>query len=99
MNRIEPLARLEGNFTTSVQETPMTRIFLIGLGAAAIFVPSLAQAQFRPSINNEAVCESPGYGMDPRCVGEQSPGGFGEFAPYYQGPRGYVVIQPTPRRR
>jgi|SwirhisoilCB2_FD_contig_31_1136805_length_313_multi_3_in_0_out_0_1 hypothetical protein len=69
------------------------RAIIIALAAIA-FIPALAHAQSR-SLNNEAVCSSPGYGMDPRCVGGPSPS-----ADYFATEqRGLIIVQPQQRRR
>ncbi|MDB5543877.1 MAG: hypothetical protein JWO64_1026 [Hyphomicrobiales bacterium] len=69
------------------------RAMFIGLAVVA-FIPALAHAQSR-DLNNEAVCSSPGYSMDPRCVGGQSPS-YDYFA---SGQRGLIIVQPQLRRR
>lgn len=68
------------------------RAIMIGLAVIA-FIPALAHAQTR-SLNNEAVCSSPGYSMDPRCVGGAS--AYDDFASQQ---RGLIIVQPQQRRR
>lgn len=69
------------------------RALIIGLAAIA-FIPAVAQAQSR-DLNNEAVCSSPGYSMDPRCVGGPSPA----YDYFTYGQRGMIIVQPQLRRR
>jgi hypothetical protein len=75
----------------------MKRTFLLGIGIAIALVPSLALAQ-QHGINNEVICAGPGSGMDPRCIGETSPGTWSDFYGAQQY-RPYVIIRPAPQRR
>ena len=76
----------------------MRRLLAFTFGAAAALAPGLAIAQQRTGINGEAICAGPGSGMDPRCVGETSPGTLSDFIGSDQS-RPYVIIRPLPRRR
>jgi hypothetical protein len=75
----------------------MKGLFAFAVGAAAAFAPGFAVAQ-QHGINNEVICAGPGSGMDPRCIGETSPGTWSDFygAPLY---RPSVVIRRLPQRR
>ncbi len=74
----------------------MKRAILIGLAAVAL-APGIALAQ-GSSLNNESVCSGPGYGMDPRCVGEATPGGWTDNG-FNADTRGLYIIQQPVRRR
>ncbi|MDO9440851.1 MAG: hypothetical protein Q7T73_08170 [Beijerinckiaceae bacterium] len=37
---------------------------------AVVSLTALTPVSMAQSFNNEAVCTQPGYGMDPRCVGD-----------------------------
>jgi hypothetical protein len=69
------------------------RAIIVGL-AAIVFFPALAHAQSR-SLNNEAVCSSPGYSMDQRCVG----GPTASYDSFATEQRGLIIVQPQQRRR
>jgi len=74
----------------------MRRTFLFAIGLTAAFVPGFALAQ--QGINNEVICAGPGSGMDPRCIGETSPGTWSDFYGAQQY-RPYVIVRPALRRR
>jgi hypothetical protein len=73
--------------------------YAIAIGVAAAFAPGIAAAQ-QHGINNEVVCAGPGSGMDPRCIGETSPGTYSDFygAPQYYGPYYGPFGRPVRRR-
>ena len=58
--------------------------YALAIGVVVAFAPGVAAAQ-QTGINNEVVCAGPGSGMDPRCIGETSPGTYSDFygAPQY----------------
>lgn len=76
----------------------MTRFVALAFGAAALLAPGIAAAQQYGGINNEVICAGPGSGMDPRCVGETSPGTLSDFVGSDQSRR-YMIIRPLPLRR
>jgi hypothetical protein len=75
----------------------MKRAFLFAVGITVTLAPSLALAQ-QHGINNEVVCAGPGSGMDPRCIGETSPGTYSDFYGAQQF-RPYTIVRPLPQRR
>jgi hypothetical protein len=88
-------ARLAAAMCPFSKEGDMKLAVLFAIGMTAALIPGLAVAQTH-GINNEVICAGPGSGMDPRCIGETSPGTWSDFygAPLYR-----PYVRPAPQRR
>ncbi len=77
----------------------MKPAFAIAFSAAAVaFAPGVAFAQQYTGINNEVICAGPGSGMDPRCVGETSPGTWSDYLGSSQS-QPMIIYRRAPLRR